>query len=82
MLMRVSIGIHKDDIDSAIETYNLMSQKFFEDYITINGLQFPKKVTQIFYKDGKESYEIDKYDNIILNEQGNDEMYNYTPPAE
>ncbi len=29
MWMRVSVGIHKDDIDSAIETYNLMSQKFF-----------------------------------------------------
>ncbi|PCI96964.1 MAG: ribonucleoside-diphosphate reductase subunit alpha [Flavobacteriales bacterium] len=29
MLMRVSIGIHKEDIDSAIETYNLMSEKWF-----------------------------------------------------
>lgn len=29
MLMRVSVGIHKEDIDSAIETYNLMSQKWF-----------------------------------------------------
>ncbi len=29
MLMRVSIGIHKDDIDAAIETYNLLSQKWF-----------------------------------------------------
>jgi len=29
MLMRVSIGIHKDDIDSAIETYELMSKKYF-----------------------------------------------------
>ncbi|KAF6778120.1 hypothetical protein AHF37_02598 [Paragonimus kellicotti] len=29
MLMRVSVGIHKDDIDSAIETYNLMSKKWF-----------------------------------------------------
>lgn len=29
MLMRVSIGIHKNDIDSAIQTYNLMSQKYF-----------------------------------------------------
>lgn len=29
MLMRVSIGIHKEDIDSAIETYELLSQKFF-----------------------------------------------------
>ncbi len=29
MLMRVSIGIHLDDIDSAIETYELMSKKYF-----------------------------------------------------
>jgi ribonucleoside-diphosphate reductase alpha subunit len=29
MLMRVSIGIHKEDVHAAIETYNLMSQKFF-----------------------------------------------------
>jgi len=28
MLMRVSVGIHKEDIKSAIETYNLMSQKW------------------------------------------------------
>ena len=29
MLMRVSIGIHLDDLDSAKETYELMSKKFF-----------------------------------------------------
>jgi len=29
MLMRVSLGIHMDDIPSVIETYNLMSQKYF-----------------------------------------------------
>jgi ribonucleoside-diphosphate reductase alpha chain len=29
MFMRVAIGIHKHDIDSAIETYNLMSEKWF-----------------------------------------------------
>ncbi len=29
MLMRVSIGIHKDDIDEAIATYELMSKKYF-----------------------------------------------------
>lgn len=29
MLMRVSIGIHKNDIDEAIETYELMSKKYF-----------------------------------------------------
>ena len=29
MLMRVSLGIHTNDIDSAIKTYNLMSEKYF-----------------------------------------------------
>jgi ribonucleoside-diphosphate reductase subunit M1 len=29
MLMRVSLGIHGEDIESAIETYNMMSQKLF-----------------------------------------------------
>lgn len=29
LLMRASIGIHGEDIDSAIETYNLMSEKWF-----------------------------------------------------
>ena len=29
MLMRAAIGIHADDIDAAIETYNLMSEKWF-----------------------------------------------------
>uniref|UniRef100_A0A4W6FVW0 Ribonucleoside-diphosphate reductase n=1 Tax=Lates calcarifer TaxID=8187 RepID=A0A4W6FVW0_LATCA len=29
MLMRVAVGIHKGDIDAAIETYNLLSEKWF-----------------------------------------------------
>ena len=29
MLMRVSIGIHLDDLEAAIETYTLMSKKYF-----------------------------------------------------
>ena len=29
MIMRVAIGIHKEDIESAVETYNLMSERWF-----------------------------------------------------
>jgi ribonucleoside-diphosphate reductase subunit M1 len=29
MVMRVAVGIHDDDIEKVIETYNLMSQKYF-----------------------------------------------------
>ena len=29
MLMRVAVGIHGSDIDAAIETYDLLSEKWF-----------------------------------------------------
>lgn len=29
MLMRVAVGIHHEDIEAAIETYNLMSERWF-----------------------------------------------------
>ena len=29
MLMRVSVGIHLGDFESVVETYNLMSKKYF-----------------------------------------------------
>lgn len=29
MLMRVAVGIHMDDIDAVVETYNLLSEKWF-----------------------------------------------------
>ncbi|MGE0567209.1 MAG: ribonucleoside-diphosphate reductase subunit alpha [Bacteroidia bacterium] len=29
MIMRVAVGIHKEDIESAIKTYNLMSERWF-----------------------------------------------------
>ena len=29
MIMRVAIGIHMENADAAIETYNLMSDKWF-----------------------------------------------------
>lgn len=29
MLMRTAVGIHAEDIDSAIETYNLLSERYF-----------------------------------------------------
>jgi ribonucleotide reductase alpha subunit len=29
MLMRVAVGIHENDIEAVIETYNLMSERWF-----------------------------------------------------
>ena len=29
MIMRVAVGIHKDDLDAVLETYNYMSEGWF-----------------------------------------------------
>ena len=29
MLMRVSVGIHKDDLDAVVKTYNMLSEGWF-----------------------------------------------------
>ena len=29
MIMRVAVGIHGEDLEAAIETYNLLSEKWF-----------------------------------------------------
>nr|CAD7445773.1 unnamed protein product [Timema bartmani] len=43
MLMRVAVGIHGEDIDSAIETYNLLSERYFTHASpTLFGAATPK----------------------------------------
>lgn len=43
MLMRVSVGIHGEDIPAAIETYNYMSQKFFTHARSVPAHQARRK---------------------------------------
>ena len=38
MYMRVAIGIHKEDIDNAIKTYHLMSERWFT-HATLHPVQ-------------------------------------------
>ena len=40
MLMRVAVGIHKADIPAAIETYNLMSEKWFTHALCMHMVTF------------------------------------------
>jgi ribonucleoside-diphosphate reductase alpha chain len=42
MLMRVSVGIHLDDLESVLETYDLMSKKFFTHAPTLFNAGTPK----------------------------------------
>lgn len=56
----------------------LLSKQFFQDYIQIDGFEFPGKIVQIFYNDeGQKSYQVMEFENIVLNDVENEENYHY-----
>ncbi len=60
----------------------LLSQQFFKDYVNIKGLVFPKQVTQISYNsDGTQNIQQTTYKNIVIDENGEDNIYNHSLPV-
>jgi hypothetical protein len=58
----------------------LISKQFFEDYKSIEGLEFPGKVVQFLYNDDQESVKITSFENVVVNEESNEEYYFYPVP--
>jgi hypothetical protein len=59
----------------------LIGKQFFSNYVNVKGIDFPGEVLHITYnKDNKEAYQITTYKNIVLNEEGQDTLYNYRIP--
>ncbi|MCF6242038.1 MAG: hypothetical protein L3J74_11915 [Bacteroidales bacterium] len=58
----------------------ILSKYIFHKYTNIKGLSFPTEIVRIYYKNGKELYELSSYRNIKINENGNDEYYDYQIP--
>lgn len=76
---------HVDKELQGIVTYgkdeNIVSKQFFEDYTTVKGLDFPKRVVHFMYTDeDKKNTRITTYKNIKINHTGNEAFYNYTIP--
>ena len=60
----------------------LLSQQFFKEYINVNGVEFPKQVTQISYNtDGTQNIQQTTYKNIIIDQEDENESYNYPIPV-
>ena len=60
MLMRVSVGIHLNDIEAAIETYELMSKKFFTHATpTLFNAGTPKTANVVLFLINNENDSID-----------------------
>ncbi|WP_338373482.1 hypothetical protein [Marivirga tractuosa] len=53
----------------------IMGKRFYKDYVSVNGLPFPKKVIQVSYLHGAEYYKITTFENIKIDELENEEMY-------
>jgi hypothetical protein len=55
----------------------VMNKQFYKDYDNTSGIEFPKEIVQISYINGKESYQVTTYSNIIVDDYSEEEMYNY-----
>ena len=57
----------------------ILKKQFFEDYTLTNGLAFPGKITEITYTDdGKESYQVTTYRNIVVNDHHDENNYHFS----
>jgi hypothetical protein len=60
----------------------LLSQQFFKDYVNINGVEFPKQVTQISNNaDGTQNIQQSTYKNIVIDQEDENSMYNFRIPT-
>ena len=58
---------------------DIIKKQFFEDYTINNGLPFPGKITEITYgEDGKESYQVTTYSNIVVNDHHEENNYHFS----
>ncbi len=55
----------------------IISKQFFEEYVTFKNLEIPGRVVSFFFSGDKKSTQITEFKNIIINEAGNDTMYNH-----
>ena len=72
---------NRDGILHGLVFYNIeeevLSKQFFEEYFNVDGIDFPTRVTQLFYKDGTEFFQVTTYKNIIVDEKNNDDLYDF-----
>ncbi len=62
-------------------TDTLTAKYYFKEYQLVEGLPVPTKIYQIFYfKDGREQNRIITYKNVIINQEDEDEIYDFRLP--
>ena len=55
----------------------VIRKQFFEEYLLSSGLSFPGKIVEINTTEGRDSYQVTTYKNIVVDETQNDNKYFY-----
>ena len=55
----------------------IISKQFFEEYVTVKNLIIPSRVVSFLYSGKQKSTQITEFKNIVINETGNDTMYDH-----
>lgn len=58
----------------------ILSKQIYQDYLNVNGCEFPTKVTQITYLKTGSNYQVTIYKNIAINQDGEENIYNFVIP--
>lgn len=59
----------------------LMGKQFFKDYQSVKGFEFPSEIVEIYYSEKGENYKVTTYKNIIVDDTGEEYIYDCYIPA-
>ena len=59
----------------------VVGKQFFEDYVVVDGLAFPKRMVKFTYFGDKKTTQITTFDNIKLNNLNEKKYYDYPVPV-
>ncbi|NOY94839.1 MAG: hypothetical protein GXO81_00400 [Chlorobi bacterium] len=55
----------------------LLSRQIYKKYIYVKGVNIPTEILSVSYIQGQKMYQIIQFENIVLNEEGNNNLYDY-----
>lgn len=56
---------------------DIVGRQLFRNYINVKGLSIPTEIVQVYFRPDREEYQVHTLSNIIINNPGNENMYNY-----
>lgn len=53
----------------------VLRKQFFDQYMVVDGLAFPGRITEIYYVNDKEDYQVTSFKNLKVDEMDYDDLY-------